>query len=221
MIKAILLDWGQVFNASSNGKDKKLDVILSPYGLTWKQFHPIWTKFYILRSSGKIKTDKEFGMYIKRVTQNDIPVEELIKAKIDGQFIPKENIKVVRELKKKYKVGILSNHVDEWIKQTINNYKIENLFDSLTISSAVGERKPHAKIYYDALRKLSVKPEEAVFVADEVAEDLVAASGLGMKTIWFNTSNVSKEDRDILRIYNPDAVVKSFKEIINVVRGMQ
>jgi len=220
MIKAIFLDWGQVFNATLKNKDKKLDAILSPYGFTWKQFHPIWIKFYLLRSSGKIKTDKELGMYIKRVTQKDIPVEELVKAKIDGQFIPKDHIKAVRELKKKYKVGILSNHVDEWIKQTIKNYKIEKLFDSLTISSAVGVRKPHAKIYYDALRKLSVKPKEAIFVADEVAEDLVAASGLGMKTVWFNTSNVSKEDRDILKIYRPDAIVKNFKEIIDVVKEM-
>lgn len=128
-----------------------------------------------------------------------------------------------KEIKEKYKVAILSNNVQGWVEQDIKNYKIGNLFDALIISSEVGERKPNAKIYYEALRRLSVKPEESVFIADEVAEDLVAASGLGIKTIWFNTKSKGwwgKDDKDVLKIYKPNATIKKLREVISVIKKL-
>lgn len=223
MIKAILLDWGNVFETLPKERERKLDTILKPFGFTWQEFHPIWRQFYILRSAGKIKTDRDFEIYIKKVVGKNIPVKEIIKITIECHIIPKEHIEIVKELKKKYKVGVLSNYVEGWIKQVLKNYRIENLFDALIVSSAVGERKPNAKIYYEALKKLSVKPKESVFVADEIAEDLVAASGLGMKTIWFNTHAKGwwgEDDRNVLKIYKPDAVVKNLREVIGVVKKM-
>ncbi len=223
MIKAIFFDWGNVFETLPKERENKLDVILKPFGFTWENFHPYWRQFYLLRSAGKITTDRDFEIYIRRVLQKSIPVKKIIKITIDCHIIPKDHIKVVKELKKKYKVGVLSNYVEGWIKQVLKNYRIENLFDSLTISSAVGERKPNAKIYYEALKKLAVKPKESVFVADEVAEDLVVASGLGMKTIWFDTKAKGwwgKDDRDILKIYKPDATVKNLREVIGTVERM-
>lgn len=69
-----------------------------------------------------------------------------------------------------------------------------------------------------------MNPEETVLVADEVAEDLVAASGLGMKTIWFNTHTKGwwkGDDRNVLKIYKPDATVKNLREVTDVIKEMQ
>lgn len=224
MIKAVFIDWGNVFEVFPKNREKKLDAILKPFGFTWKKFHPIWRQFYILRSAGNIKSDKDLEIYINRVVQKKISVKEIIRIKIDTHIIPKDHIESVKELKKKYKVAILSNYVEGWLKQVLGNYKIGNLFDAIIVSSVVGERKPGARIYYEALKSLSVKPEESVFVADEVAEDLVVASGLGMKTIWFNAKAKGwwgEDDRKVLKIYKPDAVVKNFKEIVPIVRKMR
>jgi HAD superfamily hydrolase (TIGR01509 family) len=222
MIKAIFIDWGNVFGMSSKKREKKLDAILKPFGFTWKKFYPIWWQFYLLRSSGKIKTDRDFEFYINKGVGKNIPVKEIIKIRIDSGIIPQDHIEVVNELKKKYKVGILSNQVEGWVRGVIKNYGIEKLFNSLTISSAVGERKPHAKIYYQALKALSVKPEESAFVADEVAEDLVAASGLGMKTIWYNNhakGRCGEDDKNVLKIYKPDAMVKKLQDLPKVIES--
>jgi len=224
MIKAVFFDWGHVFATFSKDRERKLNAILKPFGFTWKTFHPYWRQFYILRSAGKIKTDKNFENYIQRVTRKNIPVKAIIKNTIEWQFIPKEHIEVVKELKKKYKVGILSNYVEKWMRQVLKNYKIENLFDALIISSAVGERKPNAIIYYEALKSLKVKAREAVFIADEVSEDLVAASGLGMKTIWLNADWRgwwSKDDKKVLTIYKPDAVIKNLRELTSVIKSIK
>ena len=138
-------------------------------------------------------------------------------------MIPKEHIKVVKELKKEYKVGILSNNVDGWVRQVMKNYRIEKLFDAVIVSSRVGARKPNALIYYAALKKFRVKPEETVFVADELAEDLVAASGLGIKTIWLKTKERGwwkEDDKKVLRIYQPNATIGNFREVIPIIKKM-
>lgn len=223
MIKAIFFDWGHTFATFFKNRERKLNQILESFGFNWQKFHPYWRGFYILRSSGKIKSDRELEIFIRRVTKKEIPVKKIIEITIESHLIPKEHIQIIKKLKKEYKVGILSNNVQAWVSQVIKNYKIEKLFDAVIISSKIGERKPNAKIYYEALKKISVKPEEAVLVADEVAEDLVAASGLGMKTIWFNTQAKGwwkGDDRNVLKIYKPDATVKNLREVIDIVKGM-
>lgn len=224
MIKAIYFDWGHTFVKSfTKNRSRKIDKILSPFGFNWQSFYPYWREFYILRSSGAIKSDSEFETFIRRVTKKEIPVKEIIKITIKSHLIPKEHIEIVKRLKKKYKVGILSNNVQGWVNQVIKNYKLEKLFDAIIISSKIEERKPNAKIYYEALKKFNLKPNEAVFIADEVAEDLVGASGLGIKTIWFNTDAKdfwSEDDKNVLKIYKPDATIKNLRETIRVVRNM-
>lgn len=224
MIKAIFFDWGYTFVKGFKERDKKFNQLLRPLGLNWQNFIPCWRQFYILRSAGRIKTDKELEIAIKRATQKEIPVRKIIEITIESHLIPREHIEIVKKLKKDYKVGILSNNVQEWIAPVIKNYKIKNLFDAIIVSSTVGVRKPDALIYYEALKKFSVKPEEAVFVADEVAEDLVPATGLGIKTVWFKIKKKhwwADDDKKVLKIYQPDATIKNLKEVIPVIKNWQ
>jgi len=222
MIKAIFLDWGYTFFKGFKNRDRKLNKILKPFGFTLKKFKPIWRNFYILRSAGRIKTDKEFETLIQRAVQKKVPVKKIIEISIKAQIISKEHIEVVKKLKKKYKVAILSNNVQEWVNNVLKNYKIEKLFDAVIVSSKVGARKPDAVIYFKALKKLSVKPEESIFVADELSEDLVAATGLGMKTIWLKTKEIGwwrENDEKVLKIYKPDATIKNLREITSIIKN--
>jgi len=223
MIKAIFFDWGYTFAWPFKDREEKINKVLTPFGLNWKKFRLLWRQFYILRSAGKIKTDKDFEHYIKRVSQKKIPVKKIIEIMIETQLVPKENIEIVKNLKKKYKVGILSNYVEGWLRKVLKNYGVENLFDAVIVSSTIGERKPNAIIYYEALKKLSVKPEETVFIADEISEDLVAASGFGIKTIWLDANYKSpwaKNDKETSKIYKPDAIIKNLKEVISVIKNL-
>jgi len=56
-----------------------------------------------------------------------------------------------------------------------------------------------------------------------LAEDLVPATGLGMKTIWLKTKEIGwwrENDESVLEIYKPDATVKDFKEIIRIIEKL-
>jgi HAD superfamily hydrolase (TIGR01662 family) len=182
---------------------------------------PLWRNFYILRSSGRIQSDEELETMIKRVTQKEIPVKKIIEIILESHIIPENHIKLVKKLKKKYKVGILSNNVQEWVERVLKDFKIEGLFNVLIVSSRVGVRKPDARIYFTALKKISAKPNETIFVADEVAEDLVTATALGIKTVWLKPTVSgwwNENDKKILKFYKPDATIKNLNEIISTIK---
>ncbi len=223
MIKVIFFDWGNLFSRLV-GLDEAEEELLKPLDLSMEEFREQWWKAYLLRSSGKIKSDDEMNVFIQSVTKKNIPTEKIINLIIEKNTIPKEHIDVVKELKEKYRVAILSNNVRGWIDRVIKNYNIEGLFDELIISSEVGIRKPNPLIYFRALEKLSVLPKETIFISDEVADDLVTATGLGMKTILMEVDHIEKfkdNDKEVLKFYKPDFVIKDFKEVISVIESLR
>jgi len=225
MIKAVFFDWGNTFTQSGfiNAKEK-VNSLLKSYNLNWENFYPYFRNLYQLRSSGRIKSDKEMFHWLGRILRKEnIPFEKIIKAIIDSHIIPQENIEIVKEIKKNYKVGLLTNNVQEWVEKVLENYGIEDLFDTSIVSSKIGARKPEAGIYYFALKSLSVKPEEVVFVSDEVSEDLIGAKGCGMKTIWLDTGiedEWNKKERKLAKIFKPDAIIKNLNDLISIIKTM-
>jgi len=76
---------GYVFMKGFKGGEKKINEILKPLGLDWQEFHSYWKPFYILRSSGEIKDDKNFEAMIKMASKKDIPVRKIIEIIIENQ----------------------------------------------------------------------------------------------------------------------------------------
>ena len=66
-----------------------------------------------------------------------------------------------------------------------------SIFDLFINSAEEGIRKPDPKIYLLTCEKLSVKPEECLFMDDSL-ENIESAKKLRMKTIWWN-KNEDKE----------------------------
>jgi HAD superfamily hydrolase (TIGR01549 family) len=90
----------------------------------------------------------------------------------------------IRDLHPRYKVGLLSNAWDD-LRQTMHaRWNIDGLFDELIISAEVGLVKPDPRIFHLAMERLSVQPEEAVFL-DDIAENVEAARREGLNAIAF------------------------------------
>ncbi len=103
---------------------------------------------------------------------------------------------LVKKIKKAgYKVPLLSNVLR---KMAIYN-RIKGryrLFRPLFLSYEIGTRKPFPTIFKHALKKLKVKPEECLFIDDQISY-LEGAKSLGIKTILFK--NHSQLVRDLKR----------------------
>ncbi len=85
----------------------------------------------------------------------------------------------------------------------------------LTVSSCeVGYRKPHPRIYEEALRILAVRPEQCVFVGDRIDADVEGPAALGMRTVL--THQYRQEDLGSARV-QPDFVISHLRELPDVI----
>ncbi|MEM3054267.1 MAG: HAD family hydrolase [Candidatus Bathyarchaeia archaeon] len=84
-----------------------------------------------------------------------------------------------------YKLGLVSNFTyAPLIYGALRKTGLNRFFDVVLVSDDVGWRKPHVKIFKDALKKLGVKADEVIYVGDSPDEDIKGAKDLGIKTIY-------------------------------------
>lgn len=110
----------------------------------------------------------------------------LLKRHIFNNFYPIDNnIFLIKRLRKKYKVGLVTNNLVEWFQRLDSQFELEEKFDTIIVSAEVRTRKPEAKIYHLAAKKLGVNEEECVFV-DDKEENVLGAREVGMKGILYH-----------------------------------
>jgi epoxide hydrolase-like predicted phosphatase len=101
------------------------------------------------------------------------------------------------ELKPKYKIGLLSNAGDNWLKELFDEKDIK-LFDDIVLSYELGVIKPDPKIYEIAADRLDAKPEECVFI-DDNQRHCNGGARVGMKTVCYaNFEQAKKELKALL-----------------------
>jgi epoxide hydrolase-like predicted phosphatase len=115
-----------------------------------------------------------------------------------GDMVNQELVAVIRSLRQKYKVGLLSNAWGDLRQVLETRLPIGHLFDDLVISAEVGMGKPDPRIYRLAIERLSVLPGQAVFV-DDVLVNVEAAREVGLKAIHYQDNYQLFSD---LRSYN-------------------
>ena len=133
-----------------------------------------------------IITEKGFISFYSRKTnipENDIQNKFNSYIKIDNNLID-----LIKDLKKKYKIGLLSSASSEFIREIINKNNLENIFDNIIISSEVGLIKPDPEIYKLSLKNLGVLPEEVIFI-DDRQKNIDGAEAVGIKSILYKDLN--------------------------------
>lgn len=91
---------------------------------------------------------------------------------------------LVRQLRGRYRTGLLSNASDLLPELIQERYGLGGLFDVEVISAIEGMAKPDPAIYRVALQRLGTLPEATVFV-DDAERNVEAARALGIKAIHF------------------------------------
>ena len=95
-----------------------------------------------------------------------------------------ETIDVLKKLKGKYKLAILSNGQSKSQHDKISHCNIDEYFDEIIVSGDYGINKPDPKIFEIMASKLGVKLEECVFVGDVFSSDIIGAIRSNMIPIW-------------------------------------
>ena len=102
--------------------------------------------------------------------------------------IPADRVKYLEELKKSYRLFLLSNTNEiHRIKFHRNfeadfGYPFYDLFERNFYSHKMGMRKPNPQIYLQALKEADLVPEETLFI-DDMEENIEAAKTTRMKVL--------------------------------------
>jgi putative hydrolase of the HAD superfamily len=121
--------------------------------------------------------------------------------------------KLTKRMKENCKLGLVSNFTyAPVIYASLRKLGINHFFDAVLVSDENGWRKPHKRIFLEALRKLQVTAEEAVFIGDSPLEDIKGAKEIGMKTVFVPSQFFSLKDLQDSR-KKPDFVAGDLKQI--------
>ncbi|MDQ2973415.1 MAG: HAD family phosphatase [bacterium] len=115
----------------------------------------------------------------------------------EGRIVNQELLDYVNELKKDYRVAMLSNVGKGRLPQIFGEGFLEKYFELIVASGDIGYAKPEASAYEYVAEKLGVRLDECVFT-DDRPEYIEGAVGVGMKTILF--SNLEQFKKDLTRI---------------------
>ena len=88
------------------------------------------------------------------------------------------------ELKKKYKLAIVSDApvLEAWMR--LVTMKLDGFFDVVVTKADARKQKTHTAPFKAALKKLGVNPEESVMIGDRISRDVQTAKKLGIKTVY-------------------------------------
>lgn len=132
---------------------------------------------------GEVAVEKHWEAVAKRLKVSKDEIATVEREFFAGDVIDHDIVEYLRSLRPRYKTGLISNAWSD-MREYLVRQKLDEVFDTLTISAEVGVAKPEAKIYLLALEQVQVEPEAAVFV-DDVPANIEACEALGMQGILF------------------------------------
>ena len=180
------------------------------YGITIKAFEKLGIKNFHKHFSqqqqnnlfdqletGKISnTDfiKEMKVLLPNCTK-----EEIINA-WNGLLIgiPKENIQLLKNLSKQYRLFLLSNtnliHINQINKLLYEDYNLKSLdplFDKIYLSHQIGMRKPNRETFEWVLKDAGILAHETLFIEDSI-QHIIGANKVGIRTQLWNSNEPFK-----------------------------
>lgn len=88
---------------------------------------------------------------------------------------------VLKDLSRTYKLGIASNYYHAaHLHEILKGVGIHGHFHAIVSSAEVGYCKPDPAMFHEVLRRLDVRPEDALMVGDTCEHDVEAPQRIGM-----------------------------------------
>ncbi len=189
-IDTIIFDLGGVLIDVKSDKEW-LEEDLLPIFHHDKFEHLFTNNFFKHFETGKVSA-QDFIQKLKSIALDRNCTSETILMHWNGLLkeIPKERIDLLKRLKEKYKLLLISN-TDELHLQAVRKYisekfgkeTLEDYFHHCYYSFKIGLRKPHKEIYEWVIQKEQLQVSSCLYLDDKSA-NLVEPSKLGMPTLW-------------------------------------
>lgn len=119
------------------------------------------------------------------------------------------------------KLGIITGGLEEDIKMILPKTEFSELFDVKVTLNTTGKHKPDLRPFQYALRKLRLKPSEAIFIGDDIQKDYEGAKKAGMIPVLIRRkeSSTQKSFTDACSELSSEIrTIESLDEILEVLK---
>lgn len=139
-------------------------------------------------------------------------VSMLFRSLTIRRFEPFEDIyDVLSLICKKFKTALISDAQWVFTEPEIKMLGLERFFKYRFLSSKYGYKKPDKRLFYIAMKKLGIRPDEAVYIGDNPSRDLVGAKSSGMKFLLF------RNDCKAYNGYEADGCFYEYKQLEDLI----
>ncbi len=223
--RAVIFDlFGTLVNDFMSVMGQSHDELAAILNVPYEPFMQQWREITGRRTLGEFQTVEASIGYVcgaLGVAVNEEQMARAVEFRLDytrRALVPKPNaVATLEQLRNEgLKIGLLSNCSIE-IPILWPETEFAALFDALVFSSREGIKKPAPEIYHLACQRLSVTPEECMYVADGENYELTTAAQIGMYPVLIKTSESHHEVRREASEWQ-GITVSSLPEVLEICR---
>lgn len=180
MIKAIIFDYGGVLTVNAD-----LRAFGRFYAPKFNKDPELFAEL-IVTTWQKAKVNKiDSGLFWQSLANYvGVKKEDVRKALMNYSGFKPDVLNLIKKLGKNYKLGLLSNQIEDWLEEVIKEHGLNKIFDLIVTSYGAKIAKPDISIFKEIIKKLNVNADECIYV-DDMEKNIPPAKELGMRTILF------------------------------------
>ncbi|SMC64420.1 YjjG family noncanonical pyrimidine nucleotidase [Cellulophaga tyrosinoxydans] len=152
-------------------------------------------------------TFDSLGINVSDAVINHLSEEYIANLSSFNHLFPNA-MEVLKYLKPKYQLHIITNGFQEVQDRKIRNSNIDSFFTHVINSEMAGVKKPNPVIFELALNKANTIPEKSLMIGDSLEADILGAKALGFHVLHFNAHN--EERHNICDIITELDEIKSY-----------
>lgn len=182
-------------------------ILFDFFGVISSEVSPIFFKRYFNEEEAKIvkeeimsKGDKGelseeeiYDLIAKRVNETPLKVKEDFKKLIHINY---ELVNYIKELKKEYRIYLLSNAVSSFLRRILKENNLYELFNEVYISGEIKLIKPYKEYFNYVIEKEDLDPSMCIMI-DDNKKNIEGAISCNLNGIVFTNNKDLKEKLDI------------------------
>ena len=193
MIKNIIFDLSEVIISGYYGIEQ---LVKKKYNISVKEFEKrkeetLEVFFKLMR--GKVKEEDYWKEFLEGTHWN-LQIEDLKISMRENLNQPVEGtIEIVKALKGKYQLILLSDHVKGWMEYIQERNQDIKIFDQVILSYELGSLKSDEKTFMEVVKQINIVPNETIFI-DDNEKNVKMAEKVGICGIVFKNAKQLKEE---------------------------
>ena len=178
-------------------------ILFDFFGVISSEVSPIWFKRYFNEEEaleikeeimskgdkGELSEEEVYELIASRMNMTSLKIKEDFNELIKINF---ELVEYIKELKKEYRVYLLSNAMSSFLRRILDKYNLYELFNEVYISSEMKLVKPYEEFFNHVINKENIDPSNAVMI-DDNKKNILGAIKTNLNGIVYTDVNDLKE----------------------------